>query len=119
MTIKVTGKNVDAGDAFTTYVSDKIASVLGKYIGPNIAGHVRLEKERSQFRTACSIQLKSGLVLEANGEGGDAYSSADAALEQLEKRVRRHKRRLRATTRRERHSGSGHRGERLHCSRRP
>jgi ribosome hibernation promoting factor len=96
MTIKVTGKNVDAGDAFTSYVSDKIATVLGKYIGPNIAGHVRLEKERSQFRTGCSLKLSSGLVIEANGEGGDAYTSADAAVEHLETRVRRHKRRLKS-----------------------
>jgi ribosomal subunit interface protein len=96
MTIKVTGKNVDAGDAFTSYVSDKISTVLGKYIGPNIAGHVRLEKERSQFRTGCSLKLRSGLVIEANGEGGDAYTSADAAVEHLETRVRRHKRRLKS-----------------------
>ncbi len=96
MTIQVTGKNVETGDAYTTYISEKIGHVLGKYIGPDISGHVRLEKERSQFRTACSIRLRSGLVLEAHGEGGDAYSSADAALERLENRVRRHKRRLKS-----------------------
>jgi ribosomal subunit interface protein len=96
MTIKVTGKNVDAGDAFTSYVSEKISTVLGKYIGTSISGHVRLEKERSQFRTACSLRLGSGLVLEANGDGSDAYSSADAAVEHLETRVRRHKRRLKS-----------------------
>jgi ribosomal subunit interface protein len=96
MTIQVTGKNVETGDAYTAYISEKIGNVLGKYIGPDISGHVRLEKERSQFRTACSIRLKSGLVLEAHGEGGDAYSSADAALERLENRVRRHKRRLKS-----------------------
>jgi len=96
MTIQVTGKNVETGDAYTAYISEKIGHVLGKYIGPDISGHVRLEKERSQFRTACSIRLKSGLVLEAHGEGGDAYSSADAALERLENRVRRHKRRLKS-----------------------
>jgi ribosomal subunit interface protein len=96
MTIQVTGKNVETGDAYTAYVSDKIGHVLGKYIGADITGHVRLEKERSQFHTACSIRLKSGLVLEAHGEGGDAYSSADAALERLENRVRRHKRRLKS-----------------------
>jgi ribosomal subunit interface protein len=106
MTIQVTGKNVEAGDAYTAYISEKIGHVLGKYVGPDISGHVRLEKERSQFRTACSIRLKSGLVLEAHGEGGDAYSSADAALERLENRVRRHKRRLKSH-----HNGrDGHNG---------
>src|SRR5262245_33067150 len=96
MTIQVTGKNVDAGDAYTTYISEKIAHVLGKDVRPDITGHVRLEKERGQVHTACSVRLKSGLILEAHGEGGDAYASADAALERLEGRVRRHKRRLKS-----------------------
>jgi ribosomal subunit interface protein len=96
MSIQVTGKNVDAGDAFTAYICDKIAAVLGKYIGPDICGHVRLERVRSQFHTSCSIRLRSGLLLEAQGAGADAYASADNALEHLEKRVRRHKRRLKS-----------------------
>ncbi|MCH9809242.1 MAG: ribosome-associated translation inhibitor RaiA [Alphaproteobacteria bacterium] len=94
MTLQITGKNVDAGDAYKSYIVDKIAIVLEKYIGPEISGHVRLEKERSTFRTNCSIRLRTGLLVEAQGTGGDAYSSADDAIEHLEKRVRRYKRRL-------------------------
>lgn len=94
MTIQVTGKNIDAGDAFKDYISDKLKAALSKYIGEDLAGHIRLEKERGRFHTQCSIRMRTGLVLEANGEGGDAYSSADSAVEHLEKRVRRYKRRL-------------------------
>lgn len=94
MTLQVTGKNVDAGEAFKTYIGEKIALVLEKYIGPEIGGHIRLSKERSQFRTDCSIRLKTGLMLEAHGLGHDAYASADGAVERLEKRIRRYKRRL-------------------------
>ena len=96
MTLQITGKNLDAGGAYQEFVTDKIASVLEKYIGPEISGHVRLEKERSGFRTDCSIRLRTGLLLEAHGTGEDAYSSADAAVERLEKRVRRYKRRLKS-----------------------
>ena len=94
MTMQFTGKNIDAGDAIQTYIEDKLSNVLEKYIGTEVDGHIRLEKERNQFRTNCSIRMPSGLLLEARGDGGDAYASADAALERLEKRVRRHKRRL-------------------------
>lgn len=94
MTLQVTGKNVDAGDAYKTYITEKIATVLEKYIGPEIGGHVRLEKERALFRTDCSIRLRTGLLVESHGTGADAYASADAAVEHLEKRVRRYKRRL-------------------------
>jgi ribosomal subunit interface protein len=96
MTIQVTGKNVGAGEAFQGYVTDKISVVLDKYIGPELFGHVRVEKAKTGFRTSCSLRLKTGLLLESQGEGTDAYASADAALEHLEKRVRRYKRRLKS-----------------------
>ena len=96
MNIQFTGKNVDPGEAYKTYVSEKLSTSLEKYIGGDIAGHIRLEKERSLFRTDCSIRLRSGLLLEARGDADDAYASADAAVEHLEKRVRRHKRRLKS-----------------------
>lgn len=107
MSIQVTGKNVDAGDAFAAYVTDRISSVLGKYIGPDINGHVRLAKERFSFHTSCSLRLRSGLLIEANGDGGDAYASADAAVEHLETRIRRHKKRLRSHHHEPRAAGNG------------
>ncbi|MFN3868570.1 MAG: ribosome hibernation-promoting factor, HPF/YfiA family [Hyphomicrobiaceae bacterium] len=96
MTIQVTGKNVDAGEAYKTYILSKISTVLEKYIGPELSGHVRLEKERVGFRTNCTIRLRTGLQVEAHGDGADAYASADTAVERLEKRVRRYKRRLKS-----------------------
>lgn len=94
MTIQVTGKNIETGTALQDYVESKVGDVLDKYIGPELGGHVRIEKERGLFRTSCSIRLRTGLLLEARGEAADAYASADAAIERLDKRVRRYKRRL-------------------------
>lgn len=94
MSIQITGKNVDAGDAFQVYAGDKISAVLQKYLGRSSDGHVRLERERGLFRTTCSVKLSSGLLLESHGDGGDAYSSVDAAAHRLETRVRRYKERL-------------------------
>ena len=94
MSIQVTGKNMETGDAFQTYVTEKARAVLDKYIGPEISGHIRIEKVRGQFKTNCSMRLKTGLMLEAQGTAGDPHASADAAMERLEKRVRRYKRRL-------------------------
>lgn len=96
MTIQVTGKNIGAGEAFQIYVTDKIADVLDKYIGPELSGHVRVEKAKVGFRTDCSLRLRTGLLVEAHGEGPDAYASADVAIERLDKRVRRYKRRLKS-----------------------
>ncbi len=94
MSLQVTGKNIRVGDSFQLYVSDKIDDAVGKYIGEYLTAHVRVEKERGRFFTSCSVRIKTGLLLESTGEGTDAYASADAAFEHLEKRLRRYKRRL-------------------------
>lgn len=96
MATQVTGKNVDTSEAFSAYVEDKISAVVSKYLSREADSHVRVEKERGLFRTNCSVRLASGLTLEAHGEGGDAYASADNAIHKLETRVRRHKSRLKS-----------------------
>lgn len=94
MELQVTGKNLDVGDALRAYVTERVEQAVDKYFGHSVSGHIRIEKERGSFRTDCSIQLTSGLSLQSRGEATDAYASADLALERLEKRLRRYKRRL-------------------------
>lgn len=94
MSLQITGKNLDVGDALRSYVAERLEHTLGKYVGQGLSGHIWIEKEHGAFRTACSIQLRSGLNLQSQGEAGDAYASADLALERLDKRLRRYKRRL-------------------------
>ena len=94
MSIQVTGKHIEVGEAFQQFVNERVSQVLEKYVGSELSGHVRIEKERNNFRTNCHIQLKTGLIMQSQGEAGDAYASAEVAFEHLEKRVRRYKRRL-------------------------
>lgn len=94
MALQVTGKNLDVGDALRTYVEDRVETALEKYAGREQSGHVRIEKANKSFLTGCTLQLTSGLSLEAHGEAADAYASVDQAVERLEKRLRRYKRRL-------------------------
>jgi ribosomal subunit interface protein len=94
MTIQVTGKNLDVGEALRSYVRERIEQAVEKFIGRTLTGHVRVEKEHGGFRTDCTIHLWQGMSLEAHGVAPDAYQSADLACDRLEKRVRRYKRRL-------------------------
>lgn len=94
MTLQITGKNIDVGVPLRQHISDRINHTVEKYIGPLLSGHIRIEKERSSFVTDCSIKLGSGLELHSHGLAKDAYASADLAVDRLEKRLRRYKRRL-------------------------
>jgi ribosomal subunit interface protein len=95
MTIQVTGKNLDVGEALRSYVQERVGHTVEKFIGRDTTGHVRIEKEHGEFRTNCSIHLWQGMSLEAHGVAPDAYQSADIACERLEKRVRRYKQKQR------------------------
>ena len=94
MTIQITGKNLDVGDALRSYVQDRIAQTAEKYVGRLPTGHVRIEKQHGEFRTDCTLHLWQGMSLEAHGSASDAYQSADLACERLEKRVRRYTRKV-------------------------
>jgi ribosomal subunit interface protein len=94
MPFRVSGKNIDIGDALRGRVNQRIAEATAKYFDGGYSGHVTIGKDGFGFRTECVVHLDSGIVLEAEAIAGDAYSSADQAAERIEKRLRRYKRRL-------------------------
>jgi ribosomal subunit interface protein len=96
MTIKITGKNVELGESLRNYAVGRIETALGKYAGRPLSGQVSLEKNHAGFLAQCAIHLASGLDMQSAGNGPDAYGSVDSAVERLEKRLRRHKRRLKS-----------------------
>jgi len=94
MPFRVSGKNLDLGDALRGRVNQRIAEATAKYFDGGYSGHVTIGKDGFGFRTDCVVYLDSGTVLEADAMAGDAYSSADQAALRIEKRLRRYKRRL-------------------------
>ncbi len=94
MTLRISGKSISVGDALRGRVTERTEEVLRKYFDGNFTGHITLSKDGFGFRTDCQLRLDSGITLEADSNAADAYASADLALIQLEKRLRRYKDRL-------------------------
>src|SRR5262249_61109314 len=94
MQFRVSGKNIDVGEALRARINARIAEATAKYFDGGFTGHVTIGKEGFGFRTECVIHLDSGIVLEADAPAADAYASADRAAMHIEKRLRRYKRRL-------------------------
>jgi len=94
MQIKITGKNLDIGDALRTHVEQRIQADVVKYFDGIVSCLVIVSKQRSGFECEITLHLRTGLDLNAHGDGGDAHSAVDLAVEHLEKRLRRYKRRL-------------------------
>jgi len=94
MRFRVSGKNIDVGEALRARINQRVADATAKYFDGGFSGHVTIGKEGFGFRTECVIHLDSGIVLEADALAADAYASADQAALRIEKRLRRYKRRL-------------------------
>ncbi len=94
MPFRVSGKNIDIGEALRGRMNDRIAGAVGKYFDGGYSGHVIVDKEAFGFRTECTVHLDSGIMLHTEAMAADAYASADQAAIRLEKRLRRYKRRL-------------------------
>ena len=94
MPFRVSGKNLDIGEALRERVSARIVEALSKYFDGGYSGHVTVEKEGFGFRTECAVHLDSGMTLHTEANAADAYASADQAALRIENRLRRYKRRL-------------------------
>jgi ribosomal subunit interface protein len=94
MPFRVSGKNIEVGEALRERIGARVEEALGKYFDGGFSGHATVGKEAFGFHTECVIHLDSGIVLRADSMAADAYLSADQAAERLEKRLRRYHRRL-------------------------
>jgi ribosomal subunit interface protein len=88
---------MDVGEALRTRIENELASGVGKYFNRATDAVVTVAKNGGGAGVAvdCTVHLSSGISLQSEGHGGDAHSAFDNALDKLEKRVRRYKRRLR------------------------
>src|SRR6201996_1559300 len=106
MTLRISGKSISIGEALRDRVNDRTEEVLRKYFDGNYSGHITLSKDGFGFRTDCALHLDSGVTLEADSNAVDAYASADQALAQIEKRLRRYKSRLKDRSARKSHAAA-------------
>lgn len=94
MSLRVSGKNMNIGEALRAHVAERLAAATGKYFDGGVAGHVTITPEGSGYRSDCSLHLTSGVTLQADGRGQEVYASFDQAADRIEKRLRRYKSRL-------------------------
>jgi ribosomal subunit interface protein len=94
MSFRVSGKNLDVGDALRERINARIGEAMSKYFDGGYSGHVTVEREGPGFRTECAVHLDSKITLRVEASAPDAYASADQVALRVEKRLRRYHRRL-------------------------
>ena len=94
MHVKITGKNMDVGDALRERAGHRLVDVLGKHFDRGYDAHIVFEKTRIGFLAECVAHLDSGVRLQSRAEAQDAHVALELAADKLEKRLRRYRRRL-------------------------
>lgn len=95
MHIQIAGKNIDLGDALKERIESGLEAAVTKYFDRATEGNVAMAKDGHLYEADCQVALPSGISLQSRGEADDPYAAFESALDKLEKRVRRYKRRLR------------------------
>lgn len=107
MTFRVSGKNIELGEALRERIHQRVLGSVEKYFHGNFSGHVTIGPDGFGIKSECHIHLDSGELIEVDALASEAYDSADKAAAKLEDRLRRYKERLR-----DRHDRS-HRAEKF------
>jgi len=94
MTLRVSGKNLDIGEALRQHVLEKVQATVARYFSGSVGGHVVVTREGSGYRSDCTLRLSSGVSLHAEGRAHEPYLCFEHAADKIERRLRRYKTRL-------------------------
>lgn len=95
MEVRVSGHQVDTGDALQTHVEDRMNAIADKYFPKAISAHATFGKApHGHFQCDIVSQIMKGLMLKSEARAGDAHQAFEQAADKIEKQLRRYMRRL-------------------------
>ena len=96
MDIRVSGHQVDTGEALRERVATRMTAVADKYSSRLVSAQVTFGKGPHDHGFTCEIvaYAPQGVVLKATDRASDAHAAFEAAADKVEKQLRRHTRRL-------------------------
>ncbi|HEX5181909.1 MAG TPA: ribosome-associated translation inhibitor RaiA [Allosphingosinicella sp.] len=96
MDIRVSGHQVDTGDALRAHADSRLRAADHKYSARLVSVQVTFGKGPHDHRFTCEVvaHAPQGLVMKATDRAADAHAAFDAAAEKVEKQMRRHMRKV-------------------------
>jgi len=96
MDIRISGHQVETGDALKIHVQDRLQGIADKYFSRAISAEVTFGRGPHDVGFRCDIvaHVMKGLVLKGSNQAQDAHPAFDGAAEKIEKQLRRYMRRL-------------------------
>lgn len=104
MDIRVSGHQVETGEALQSHVETRLNAIAEKYFSKALSSQATFGRgPHESFSCDIVTHVMTGLVLKGSGEAQDAHLAFDRAADKIEKQLRRYMRRLQ-----DRHSQAAH-----------
>ena len=96
MDIRVSGHQVETGEALKSLVTDRLQGIADKYFSRSISAHATFGKGPHDNGFTCDIvmHVMQGLVLKSTNAGMEANGAFDGAADRIDKQLRRYVSRL-------------------------
>ncbi|MBX9795521.1 ribosome-associated translation inhibitor RaiA [Sphingomonas sp.] len=96
MDIRLSGHQVDTGDALRQHVSERLSVMTEKLFPRALSSQVTMGRGPHDVGFTCDIvfHVMQGVVLKGSGRAADAHVAVDGAADKIEKQLRRYSRRL-------------------------
>jgi len=98
MEIRVSGHQVNTGDALRTHVEDRLHAIADKYFSRSLSAHVTFGRGQHGNGFSCDIvaHVMHGVILKGSGQAMEAHPAFDQAADRIETQLRRYMRRLKS-----------------------
>ena len=104
MDIRVSGHQVETGEALQGHVDKRLSAIADKYFSKALSANATFGRgPHDAFTSDIVMHVMQGLVLKGRSEAQDAHVAFDGAADRIEKQLRRYMRRLQ-----DRHSQTAH-----------
>jgi ribosomal subunit interface protein len=96
MDIRVSGHQVDTGEALRTHVETRLTSANQKYSARLVSAQITFGKGPHDHGFTCEIiaHAPQGMVMKGTDRAAIAHAAFDACAEKVEKQMRRHMRKV-------------------------
>lgn len=95
MDIRVSGHQMDTGDALKTHVTDRMNAIADKYFSRTISAQATFGRgPHDSVKCDIVAHVMQGVVLKAQGQAQEAHHAFENAADKVEKQLRRYMRRL-------------------------
>jgi ribosomal subunit interface protein len=95
MDIRISGHQIETGEALQTHASERLKAIVDKYFTRALSTSVTFGRAPANaFRCDIVTHVMHGLVLKGAAIANDAHVALDQAAEKIDKQLRRYKRRI-------------------------